>query len=150
MSTIGKKHIPKTVSRKQELFLRYFTFTLIDLVVLNFFAEYWDKVTITSFGISLLVAIVLQILLKITIAFEHRIAGYFSSDSSFKMKISRILSTWLILFGSKFVMLGVLQLIFSNEILFSGAYHGMVAFIIVVVTMLLIEYLVRRIYESLS
>ena len=78
MSTTGEEHIPKTVSRKQELFLRYFTFTLIDLVVLNFFAEYWDKVTITSFGISLLVAMVLQILLKMTIALEHHMAEYFT------------------------------------------------------------------------
>lgn len=145
-----KNSTPKTISRKQELFLKYFTFTLIDLVVLNFFAEYWDKVTITSFGISLLVAVVLQILLKMTIALEHRIAVYFTSHTSLKMKISRIFTTWLILFGSKFVMLGVLQLIFSNEIIFSGAYHGVVAFIIVVVAMLAVEYLITRIYESLS
>lgn len=150
MNTTKENSIPKTISRKQELFLRYFTFTLIDLVVLNFFAEYWDKVTITSFGISLLVAVVLQILLKMTIVLEHRIAGYFTSHTSLKMKISRIFTTWLILFGSKFVMLGVLQLMFSNEIVFSGAYHGVVAFIIVVVAMLAAEYLMRRIYESLA
>lgn len=40
MSASTGSYEPKTISRKQELFLRYFTFTLIDLVVLSFFAEY--------------------------------------------------------------------------------------------------------------
>ena len=37
-----------TPSNKQRLFMRYFTAILIDLVVLNLFVEYSDKVTIES------------------------------------------------------------------------------------------------------
>lgn len=150
MNNTKEDYIPKTISRKQQLFLRYFTAVLIDLTVLNFFAEYWDKVTITSFGISLFVAVVLQVLLKMTISLEHRIAAYFKSHESLKMKIYRIFSTWFILFGSKFVMLGVLQLIFADAIIFAGAYHGVVAFIIVVIAILAAEYLITRLYESLA
>lgn len=150
MSTSKEDYIPKTISQKQLLFLRYFTAILIDLTVLNFFAEYWDRVTVTSFGISLLVAIVLQILLKLSIALEHRIGQYFSSDSSLKMKIYRILSAWTILFVSKLVILGVLQFIFSDAIVFAGAHHGVVAFLVVVIAMLLAEYLVARLYRSLA
>jgi hypothetical protein len=150
VSATKEDYIPKTISRKQQLFLRYFTAVLVDLAVLNFFAEYWDKVTITSFGVSLFVAIVLQVLLKMTISLEHRIAEYFKSHQSLKMKISRILSTWFILFSSKFVMLGVLQFIFADAIIFSGAYHGVVAFIIVVFAILITEYLITRLYESLA
>ena len=140
----------KRISPKQQLFLKYLTFTLVDLTVLNFFAEYWDKVTISAFHISLLVAIILQLLLKMTLKLEHKIGDYFSSHASLKMKIIRIFSTWFILFASKFVMLGVLQFVFGDALVFSGAYHGVVAFIVLVVVILLVEYLVTRLYESLA
>jgi len=148
MST--KEKTSKTISPKQQVFLKYLTFTLVDLTVLNFFAEYWDQVTISAFHISLLVAIILQVLLKMTLSLEHKLGEYFASHESLKMKITRIFSTWFILFASKFVMLGVLQFVFGDAIVFSGAYHGVVAFIVLVVVILLVEYLVTRIYESLA
>ena len=64
-------------SDRQRLFVRYLTGTLIDLVVLNLFAEYWDAVHVSNFTVSLLAAILLQILLKLTIAVEHQVALYF-------------------------------------------------------------------------
>lgn len=139
-----------TMSHRQQLFLNFFVAVLVDLTVLNFFAEYSEYVTISTFGISFLVAISLQILLKMTIALEHRVSLYFSSHDSFKMKAFRILSIWFILFASKFVMLGILELLFSDEIVFSGMLHGVVVFIAVVMTMLLAEYSVRRLYRSLA
>ncbi|MEA2047370.1 MAG: hypothetical protein U9O64_02865 [Campylobacterota bacterium] len=137
-------------SPKQQIFLKYLTWTLIDLMVLNFFAEYWDKVTITSFGVSLFIAIVLQTLLKMTISLEHRISDYMKSNEKLNKKILHIFSTWFVLFASKFVMLWVLQVLFGNAIVFAGAYHGVVAFIVVVITILAVEYLVKRIYDALA
>ncbi len=61
-------------SDRQRLFVRYFTATLIDLVVLGLFDQFSSKVFVHSFGIALLAAILLQILLKVTIAIEHRVA----------------------------------------------------------------------------
>jgi len=150
MSSTKGNTIQKHYSRKQELFLRYLTWTLVDLTVLNFFAEYWDKVTITSFGVSLFIAIILQILLKMTIALEHRIANYMKSNESLDKKIFHIFSTWFVLFASKFVMLWVLQVLFGDAIVFAGAYHGVVTFIILVVAILLAEYLIKRLYDSLA
>ena len=54
---------------------------LVDLTVLNLFNEYWDFVYIEFFTISLLTAVLLQFLLKVTIAIEHRVAGYFESKT---------------------------------------------------------------------
>ena len=149
MSTT-KETCVQTISPKQAIFLKYLTFTLVDLTVLNFFAEYWDRVTITSFGVSLLVAIILQILLKMTLKLEHKTAEYFKSHESAMMKFGRIFSTWFILFASKFVMLGVLQFVFSGDIHFAGAYHGVVAFIILVIAILSSEALISRIYDKLG
>jgi len=143
-------HRLKHASPKQVIFLRYLTFTLIDLMVLNFFSEYWDKVTIGSFGVSLFIAFVLQVLLKMTLSLEHKIGEYFSSKESKMMKFYRILATWFVLFSSKFVMLGILEFLFGSAIVFSGAYHGLITFIILVVVILLVEYLTMRIYDALG
>lgn len=137
-------------SPKQQLFLKYLTWTLVDLMVLNFFAEYWDKVTITSFGVSLFIAIVLQVLLKMTISLEHRISNYMKSNEKLNKKIFHIFSTWFVLFASKFIMLWVLQLLFGDAIVFTGPYHGVVTFIVVVIAILAFEYLITRIYDALE
>lgn len=69
------------------------------------FNEYWDMVYIEYFAISLLAAILLQFLLQVTLKIEHHVADYFMKMSGEKAKILRGLSTWGILFGSKFVIL---------------------------------------------
>ena len=89
----------------QRLFVRYFTAILIDLVVLNLFVEYSKHVNIDSFTMSLLAAVLLQILLKVTLAIEHRVAAYFKARPGRLMTFLRWFSAWLILFGSKFVIL---------------------------------------------
>ena len=62
---------------RQRLFVLFFVGTLIDLVVLGLFSEFSEKVYVDTFSTALLAAIVLQILLKVTIAAEHRILALF-------------------------------------------------------------------------
>ncbi|MDX1507672.1 MAG: hypothetical protein R3358_05295, partial [Woeseiaceae bacterium] len=73
---VALTEVPHT---RQRLFVRYLMATLIDLTVLNLFDEHWDYVTVDSFTISILAAILLQVLLKATLALEHRVAQYFNS-----------------------------------------------------------------------
>ena len=63
-------------SNAQRLFARYFTAILIDLTVLNLFDEYSDKVSVDTFTTSLFAALLLQVLLKATLAVEHWAAAY--------------------------------------------------------------------------
>jgi hypothetical protein len=137
-------------SDKQRLFVRYFTGILIDLVVLNLFNEFSDRITIESFTISLLAAVLLQFLLKLTIAIEHRVGAFFKSRPGGLMTFLRFFLAWLVLFGSKFVILEALTMAFGDRVSFSGAFHGIVALIVVVVTMLVAEELVVRLYRRLS
>ncbi len=137
-------------SDRQRLFLRYFTGTLIDLVVLGLFAEFSDKVFVDSFSTVLLAAIVLQILLKVTIAIEHRVATYFKSKPGGFMTFMRWFSAWLILFGSKFVILEALSFAFEEDVRFEGVFHGIVWLIIVVVVMIVVEELIVRFYRKLA
>src|SRR5437763_7381593 len=112
-------------SDKQRLFMRYFTATLIDLVVLGLFDEYSNKVFVHSFTIALLAAILLQILLKLTIAAEHRVAAHFKRKPGRLMVFLRFFCAWLILFGSKFVILEALSFVFGKDVRFEGALHGL-------------------------
>src|SRR5215203_1119015 len=68
-------------SNRQRLFLLYFVGTLVDLVVLGLFDQYSDKVYVESFTTMLLAAIVLQFLLKGTIAIEHWVASHFKGKA---------------------------------------------------------------------
>lgn len=58
-------------TNRQRLIVRYLFGILIDLVVLNLFDEFSDSVRFASFSWSLLAAILLQALLKGTLAIEH-------------------------------------------------------------------------------
>lgn len=153
MATESNGFMPTSIeapSNRQRLFVRYFTAILIDLVVLNLFAEYTNRVLLDSFTTSLLAAVVLQILLKLTIALEHRVAAFFNARPGGFMKFMRFFAAWLILFGSKFVILEAISFAFGQSVRFEGAYHGIVALIVVVIAMLLAEEAIVRLYRRLS
>lgn len=135
---------------RQRLFVRYFTFVLIDLVVLNLFAEYSKKVYVDTFTTSLLAAVVLQILLRATIAVEHKVGAYFKARPGGLMKFLRYFCAWLVLFGSKFVILEALSFAFGANVRFEGRFHGLLTLIVVIVVMLVAEEAIARLYRRLG
>ncbi len=137
-------------SEKQKTFNRYLTFTLIDLVVLGLFAEYWDHVVVESFTIAIIVAIILQVLLKFTISIEHRVSDWFNTKPGKFMKTIKFISLWAILFVSKLVILEAISVIFGDKVQFKGAWHGVIAFIAVITVMLIAEQIVVKILKSLE
>ena len=137
-------------SNRQRLFVRYFTAILIDLVVLNLFVEYSEKVEIDSFTTSLLAAILLQVLLKLTIALEHRVAAFFKARGGGWNTFLRWFFAWLVLFGSKFVILEAITLAFGDKVRFHGIFHGIVTLIVVIIAMLVAEEIIVRIYRRLG
>lgn len=137
-------------SGNQQLFLRYFTAILVDLTVLNLFEEYWAHVVIESFTISLLAAILLQVLLKLTLSLEHRVASYFNAKQGAMARFLRVFCAWLILFLSKFAILGAINLAFGEKVTFAGPVHGALAFVVVVIAILAAEELIVRFYRSLG
>jgi hypothetical protein len=140
----------KVYSDRQRLFMLYFVGALIDLVVLGLFDEYTDKVHVDSFSVMVLAAVLLQFLLKGTIAVEHWVASHFKGKAGGWMKFLRFFCAWLVLFGSKFVILEALDLAFGDSVQFEGVLHGIVWLIIVVVTMVIVEELVVRFYRKLA
>ena len=140
----------QTLSTRQSVFLRYFTAILVDLAVLNLLAEYWEVVEVDSFTISLFAAVLLQLLLKLTLAIEHRIAAYFKAKEGAGAKVLHFMLAWFVLFGSKFVILAALDFAFGEWLHFGGPFHGVVAFIGMVVVMLAAEEGIVRFYRRLA
>ena len=139
-----------TYTKRQQIFLRFTFAILVDLTVLNLFDEFWDKVSIHPFSTSLFTAIVLQTLLIITMRIEHRVAGYFKNKPGMRPKIMRGLSAWVILFVSKLIILEIVNFFFGEKVKFSGAFHGVIAFIVVILVMVIAEKLVSKIFNSLA
>lgn len=142
--------LTEEIKNSQRLFVRYLVAVLIDLTVLNLFDEFWDLVTIDPFSVSVLAAILLQVLLKVTLVLEHRVAAYFNAMTGGFARFMRFFTAWLILFGSKFVMLGAIDFAFGDDVSFGGPLHGVVSFIVVVVVMLAAEEITVRIYRRLG
>jgi hypothetical protein len=137
-------------SNKQRLFVRYFTAILIDLVVLNLFVEYSEHVVIDSFTVSLFAAVLLQVLLKLTIALEHRVGAYFKARQGGFARFMRYFSAWLLLFGSKFVILEAIAIAFGDNVYFGGPLHGLVVLIAAIITMLVAEEAIVQLYRRLA
>jgi hypothetical protein len=137
-------------NRRQHIFIKYTFAILVDITILNLFNEYWDYVTLSSFSISLVAAILLQLLLQITLNIEHKVAAYFKRKEGLQAKILRILSAWGILFISKLVMLKIIEIVFPVSIQFTGPIHGAVSFITVVVVMILAEQSIMKVNRLLK
>jgi len=142
--------LTEEMNNSQKLFVRYLVAVLIDLTVLNLFDEFWALVTVDPFSVSVLAAILLQVLLKATLVLEHKVAAWFNAKSGGFARFMRYFTAWLILFGSKFVMLGAIDFAFGDDVLFMGPLHGVVSFIVVVMVMLVAEEVAVRIYRRLG
>jgi hypothetical protein len=142
--------LTEEMNNSQRLFVRYLVAVLIDLTVLNLFDEFWALVTVDPFSVSVLAAILLQVLLKATLVLEHKVAAWFNTKSGGFARFMRYFTAWLILFGSKFVMLGAIDFAFGDDVLFAGPLHGVVSFIVVIIVMLAAEEVAVRIYRRLG
>ncbi|GEM80061.1 hypothetical protein [Vibrio superstes] len=145
-----KKQGLEYFSTPQKLFVGYTLAILVDLTVLNLLDEFWQYVSISSFIVSLGAAILLQLLLKLSIGLEHKLANYFKSKPGTAPKVYRGITTYIILVGSKFVMLAAIDFVFGDSVLFSGPYNGIVAFFGVVFAIMISEAIVGKIYRALG
>ena len=98
-------------TKRQMIFFSWTKDVLIYILVLNLFVEYNSKIIIDSFTISIFTAILLKILLEIILKLEHKVSDVFKP-----YKVLRVILVWLILFGSKFLILEVVDLVFGEHV----------------------------------
>ena len=145
-----KKQLTIPMSNHQYFFMRLFFAVLVDLMVLGLFNEFWENVVFDSFSLTLIAALLLQVLLKLTIKIEHKVGLYFKKKTGVLPKVLRFFSAWAILFFSKLIILEAINYLFGDHIQFLGPWHGVVAFIVVVIGILVAEGIIRKIYKSLA
>jgi hypothetical protein len=146
---MSSNKIPAAVqapTRRQLVFFSWTKDVLIYVVVLNLFVEYVDKIVIDSFTISILTAILLKALLDLILGLEHRVAHFFEERPGNLSKFLRILSTWAILFLSKFLILEAVDLVFGDHVELGKFVHVLSLVIALMVT----REVVQRLYIALG
>ena len=93
---------------------------------------------------------VLQVLLKLTIVLEHKVAAFYNARPGGFNKFLRFFTAWVILFGSKFAILGALVFALGDRLKFGGPFQGVVVLIVVVVVMLVVEAVLVKVYRRLG
>ena len=92
----------------------------------------------------------LQLLIVLTKQAEHKLSQFFGDKKGFFLKLKYFFALWALLFFSKVIMLHGANLIFGDKINFYGLFDGLLAFIILIISFLLGEYLLTKIYHALE
>jgi hypothetical protein len=146
---VASRKVPPALqapNRRQLVFFSWTKDVLIYVVVLNLFVEYVDRIVIDSFTISILTAILLKVLLDLIVGLEHRVAHFFQGRPGKLSAFLRIMSTWIILFVSKFLILEVVDFVFGTHVELGKFVHVLS----LVIALIVAREVVQRIYVSLG
>lgn len=90
------------------------------VVVLNLAAEYVPAVITETFTVSLLTALLLKLVLEVVVVVKDRVKARFKAAQTPAGKVVAGLGLWLVLLGSKFVVLELVALVFGSSVSLGG------------------------------
>lgn len=90
------------------------------VVVLNLAVEYLPVVISETFTMSLLTAIVLKLVLEAVIWVKNRVKVRIKQSPRLIGKVGAALALWLVLVGSKFVVLEIIAFAFAGQVQLGG------------------------------
>jgi hypothetical protein len=105
------------------------------VVVLNLFVEYFPRVLSETFTLSLLTAALLKAILEIVVAAKNWVKARFRRAETATGKVVAAVMLWVVLFGSKFLVLEAVGLVFSDRVSLGGFFS---------VTLLILALLLSR------
>jgi hypothetical protein len=114
------------------------------VVVLNLFVEYLPQVISETFTLSLLTAVLLKGVLEVVVLAKNRIKARFKAAATPFGKVAAGFMLWLVLFGSKFVVLELVHLVFGASVRLGG-FFSVTALILV---LMLVRAAVRRLLQG--
>jgi hypothetical protein len=114
------------------------------VVVLNLFVEYLPQVISETFTLSLLTAVLLKGVLEIVVAAKNRVKARFRHASTPIGKVVAAVLLWVVLFGSKFLVLEVVAPVFRDRVSLGG-FFSVTALILV---LLVSRAVVRRLLQQ--
>ena len=133
-----------TETRRQRVFAENVLNVLVNIVVLNLFVEISAAVVIDSFWISLLTALLLTAMIGLLSKVEARVHHFFFETHSWR--VAGVISIWLILFGGKFVMLEIVNIVFGDRV----ELGHLLEVILIVVAMMVAFQLMKWVYDRLG
>ena len=113
------------------------------VVVLNLFVEYLPVVISETFTLSLLTAVLLKAVLEVVVLAKKRVVTRFRQADTPTGKVVAGFLVWAVVFGSKFLVLEAVALVFGSRVSLGG-FFSVTALII---TLLLSRAGVRRLLE---
>ena len=117
---------------------------LVYVVVLNLFIQYVPRVITETFTLSLLTAILLKVILEVVVFAKNRVKARFKAASSPRGKVLAGLLLWLVLFGSKFLVLEAVNLVFGSR----ADLGGFLSVTLLIVTLLIAQAGMRALLRS--
>jgi len=105
------------------------------VVVLNLFVEYLPRVISETFTLSLLTAVLLKGVLEIVVVAKNRVKARFRQASTPIGKVLAAVLLWVVLFGSKFLVLEAVAFVFGDRVSLGGFFS---------VTLLILALLLSR------
>lgn len=145
--TLDEPDATVEVSGRQLLFVGVVTNVLVNIVVLNLFVEYFDKVIIDHFTISVFTAVLLTALMWLITRVEHRVRQFFFDEhEGTGSRVIGLIAIWAILFGSKFLILKVVDMVFGDHV----ELGKLLEVILLVVAMLVANGVMQAIFARLG
>lgn len=133
-------------SRRQIIFKDIVTGTLIYAVVMGFFGDYTHILYTSSFSVTFMAALVMELLTFGTLALKDVTVAWYRRRQGRFNQVALILTVWLIIFLSKFVFLWVIDVIFGSAVAISG-FFGL---LIMILVMTISDQVLERIYQLLG
>ena len=90
------------------------------VVVLNLAAEYVPMIITETFTFSLLTAAMLKVVLEVVVWVKDRVKARYKAAKRPVGKVTAGLALWVVLIGSKFVVLEMVALIFGGQVRLGG------------------------------
>jgi MFS family permease len=129
----------------QDIFLSMVVGILLYSVVLGFFNDYTNILHTSSYSVTFLLAIVMQILTYLTFEVKNTAQTWFKQKEQ-THKFGLIFTVWFILFTSKFIFLWVISFVFRQEVHISG----FVGLLLIVAVLTVLQQLFELVYHKLA
>lgn len=90
------------------------------VVVLNLAAEYVPMIITETFTFSLLTAVLLKVVLEVVVWVKDRVKARYKAAKRPVGKVTAGLVLWVVLIGSKFLVLELVALLFADQVRLGG------------------------------
>lgn len=137
---------PAKFSSGQLIFQELFIGTLIYTTILGFFNDYTSIVYAKSFSTIFFASAVLEILTYLAFRLKGRIVSWLKGRDGMLYRVLMFFCVWLVMFLSKFVFIGALNVFFRDYITVNGFFD----ILLVVACVTVVHKLAFQIFKQLG